>query len=268
MPQITHLNQLPGLNSLRRATNKGGLYRFLEFNAFRDVMCWVDDFNGDVIDLNYWSVEQQGGTGDEDFATNIAQGAVTGTGVIQGDTGTTDNNAVSLIGPIIYKGDNHAGMWARFSVDVVTDWNFEIGFIDAKPGSNASGVTDIDTPTAVAANIAVVQLDTDQDLDAAFLTKGSTANQSVKATTMAGFAPTNATYCEVMVQLIGDDAYAHASGAGSAQVAHNVRVGTNLAGFHEGGTPLAPWVFNRTRSTTAKFMNIDAIAIWSYRSAQ
>lgn len=274
MPKIVNQNQLPGINSLRRFANRGNMYGFLEFLAFKDVAFYLDDFDQDTINGDRYAVANSSGTSAADFAINITAGAVTGTGAIQSDSGTTDNGSTSLVGPIIYKGDNHCGMWARFNVDDVTNWSFEVGFIDAVPGSNGPAFSAV-APTATAANAVVIHMDTDEAsaaLDAIhFLTVGSTANQSAKATSLSGVTATNATYMDVVIQLMGDDAYCSLSGAGTtgfAEAFHNVRTGNNAAGFVEGGTALAPWVYNRTRNTTAKFMNLDALATWTYRVAQ
>lgn len=274
MPKITSPDQLPGVRSLRRFANRGNEFRFLEFFAFQDVAFHIDDFDQDTINLDRYAVANSGGTSVGDFAIDITAGA-TAVGAITSDSGTTDNGSTSLIGPIIYKGDNHAGMWCRFKVDDVTNWEMEIGFVDAVPAANGPAFSAV-APTATAANAAVIHLDTDEAtaaLDALhFLTVGSTANQSAKATSLIGATPTNATWMDVVIQLIGDDAYCTVSSASNtvatAYAAHNVRTGNNAAGFNEGGTALAPWIYNRTRNTTAKFMSIDALAVWSYRTAQ
>lgn len=276
MPQITNQNQLPSVSSLRRFANRGGEFRFLEFNAFRDVAFHIDDFDGDTINLDYYALANSGAAGAANFA--IAVAASTGTGAVRATTSTnTDNASVSLIGPLIYKGDNHAGMWARFRAADVTSLNFEVGFIDAVPGSNGSGVSDVDTPAATMADGALVQMDTDQtDTGLDFVTVGSTANQTVKATSLSGVTPVNAVWMDVVVQLVGNDAYCTLrtdSGDGTtmgvARAMHNDESATgNTAGYVEGGVALAPWVYVRSRAAASRTFDIDAIATWSYRVAQ
>lgn len=273
MPQILQDGELPSTALLNKFAARGAANRFLYQRAFGDVQFKLHDFDEDTIDLDYWAVANSGGTSAANFATQITGG----TGIIRGDTGTSDNGSISIVGPIIYLGDNHAGMWCRFKVDDVTSANIELGFIDAVPGSNASGVSDVDTPAAAAADAALVTFDTDQTLTTwAAVTVGSTANQTVKATSMAGVPITNATYIDVTVQLVGNDAYfmlKEESGTNTAQGAavamHNNRSeSANSAGHVEGGVALAPWFYARTRNTTAKFPDIDAWAIWSYRRTQ
>jgi hypothetical protein len=236
---------------------------FLEFYDFRTHYFHLDDFGGDTINLDYYALAAAGAAG-ATFATNIQNG----TGVVRGSTGTDDNAASSLIGPIIFRGDNNCGMWVRLKLDVVTGHSFEVGLIDAVPGSAGPGVSDVDTPAVTMADGAVLHLDTDQTLTtAAFVTVGSTANQTVKATTLSGFtAPTAATYFDVVVQLVGNEAYCIVNN-GVDVIAHHNGISGNSAGHVEGGVSLAPWVYNRTRNTTAKLMDIDAIAVWSDRIA-
>lgn len=265
MPKIRNQGVLPSTSTLGRFARAGAMRDFLEFRAFRDRAFHLDDFLGDTINLDYYALANSSGSGAADFAINVQNG----TGVIRGSSGTTDNGSVSLIGPIIYRGDNNAGMWVRFKVDDVTSLNFEVGFIDAVPGSNGSGVSDVDTPAVTMADGALLQMDTDQTLKTlAFVTVGSTANQTVKSTTLTGTTtPTNATFMDVTVQLIGNDAFCVVNEGGAARVAHANGTGDNSAGHVEGGVSLAPWVYVRTRNTTTKNFDIDAIATWSDRIA-
>lgn len=263
MPKVRSGGSIPSTLALRKFAKAGRMADFLDFYSFRDTYFHLDDFGGDAINLDYYALAA-GGSGGAVFATNIQNG----TGVVRGSTGTDDNAASSLIGPIIFRGDNNCGMWVRLKIDVVTAHMFEVGFIDAVPGSATGGVNDIDTPTVFMADGAVLALDTDQTLTtAAFVTVGSTANQTVKATTLTGFtAPTAAVFFDVVVQLIGNDAYCIVNN-GVDVISHHNGISANSAGHVEGGVSLAPWVYNRTRNTTAKLMDIDAIAIWSDRVA-
>lgn len=266
MPKIRSIGSLPGTNMLGKFSRAGAMRDFLEFYAFRDIAFWIDDFVGDTINLDMWAVANSSGTSAADFAVNIANSS--GTGVIQSDSGTTDNGSTSIIGPIIYKGDQNCGMAVRFKVDDVTSWSFDVGFIDAVPASNTAGVNDVDTPTVFMADGAVFHMNTDQTLQVpALVTVGSTANQTVKATT-TGLTPVNATYMTAVIQLVGNDVFGQLN-VGSSQVfvSHTNGTGDNAAGFVEGGVALAPWIINLTRNTTAKFMDVDFVAVWSNRTS-
>lgn len=255
----TNILHVPSRAVLRKKLGgKSPLYEFLDYYAFRSTKFKYFDFLGDTIDLDYWAVANSGGTGVANFAAAVIDG-----GAIRGNTGTTDNGSQSLVGPIIYSGDRNCGMWARVKFDVVTGQNWEIGFIDAVPGSNGPGVSDIDTPAFTAADSAVLHRDTDQTLTTmAFATNGSTAGQPDQATTLTGITvPTAAVYMDVIVQLEGNNAYCFVGDttSGYTTVSHN----TDTDGHVEGGVLLAPWVYVRTRSTTAIVTDISAMAVWN-----
>lgn len=263
MPKVRGGRQIPSTNMLAQFARRGAMHDFLEFYSFRDRYFYLDDFGGDTINLDYYALAAAG-TGGATFAVHIQNG----TGVVRGSTGTDDNAATSLIGPIIFRGDNNCGMWARLKIDVVTSFQMDVGFIDAVPAAAASGVNDVDTPTVTMADGALLHMDTDDTLQTcAFVTVGSTANQAVKATTLdPAFAPTAATFFDVVVQLIGNDAYCIVNG-GTHVVSHHNGTGNNAAGHVEGGVNLAPWIYVATRNTTAKLVDLDALAVWSDRIA-
>ena len=265
MPTIQNAGKVPSRSLLSKFARAGAMKDFLDFLAFRDTAFFFDDFLGDTINLDMYAVAKQGGTADSVFAISVANSS--GSGVVSASTGTDDNNATSLVGPIIYKGDQNAGMTVRLKTDIVTGLNLEVGFIDAVPGSSASGTTDVDTPTAAFADGAVLQIDTDQTIATmAFVTKGSTSNQTIKATTLGTFTtPTNAAFWTVTVQLIGNDAICIVNN-GVDSVMHTNGTGNNSAGHVEGGIALAPWVYVRTRNTTAKVTDLDYIGVWTDRS--
>ena len=175
------------------------------------------------------------------------------------DPDPTDNGSQSLVGPIIYSGANNAGMEVRLKNDIVTDLNLEVGFIDAVPGSNASGVTDDDTPTAVFSDGAVIQIDTDQTLATlALVTKGAAV--TIRATTLTSpiTVPTAATYWTFRCQLVGQKAYFWVNGV---LVPHAVTVNHITA-----ATLLAPWIYVRTRDTTTKLTDVDYVDLWADRA--
>lgn len=238
---------------------RGAAHDFLRHLCRRDVVDYFDDFLGDTIDLDMYAVAKAGGTADANFAI-----AVAANGTIAGTTGTDDNNSHSLVGPLIYYGDNNAGMEVRLKLDVVTSYNLEVGFIDAVPGSSASGVSDVDTPAAAFSDGALIQIDTDQTLATlASVTKGSTAGQGIVATTFAAPAATvltAATYATLRVQLIGNSAFFWINGVLAAS--HDADPQGNL----EGGVALAPWIYVRTRNTTAKVATVDYIWTWADRA--
>jgi hypothetical protein len=246
--------------TLRKNMGLSPLYEFLRMYASDDrvVLNNIPGINNFPIAMGaYWTPANSAGTSAANFASVVGAGP----GYIQGDTGTDDDGSISLIGPIIYDGDHNAGCMFDIQIDAVTDYNLELGFIDAVPGSNAGGITDIDTPNIAAADAALLAIDTDQTLTTlAFATDGSTANMDDKATTIA--APitnfTAATRHRVVVQLFGNFAYCAIDGVVAA--VHDASV--DAQGCIEGGTLLAPWIYCRTRTTTARFPRLYNFAIW------
>lgn len=242
---------------IRRFTSgNSAMHDFLSQYATRDAVVFFDDFLGDTINLDNYAVANSGGTSAADFALVAAVN-----GTIQGDTGTSDNGSISLIGPAIWKGDNNAGMEIRFKMDAVTDVHWEVGFINGVPGSNTGGINDIDTPTVYMTDGAVVGMDTDQTLKTmAFVTEGSTTGQDPTKTNLGTLAPAAATYMTVRIQLKGNHAAAWVNGTLYATHA------SDADGHVEGGTLLAPWVYVQTRSTTPKFFDVDYLRIWADRA--
>ncbi len=249
------------LDTLRKKLGgKSDLYEFLSMYAHADVNMKNFQFRSlaDFTNADYWTVAKNGGTGNANFALVVASG-----GYIQADTGTGNNDSVSLVGPIIYSGDENCGMEVRVQSDDITSSNFEIGFIDAVPGSDAGGITDIDTPALGASDAALIAVDDDQTIKTiAFATDGSVSNQDAVATTFAAPAPTNmvnATWHTFRIQLSGNFAAAWVDGIlGAVHDAGN----THPDGAVEGGVLLAPLIYWRTRDTTASFPKISQISVW------
>jgi hypothetical protein len=236
---------------LSKIKGDGVLRRFLEQYATRDRVTFFDDFVGDTINLDNYAVASSAGTGSAVFAT-----AVAANGTIQADTGTDDNGSVSLVGPAIWKGDLNCGLEIRVKSDAVTSYNLEVGFIDAVPAANASGVSDADTPAAAFTDGALFQIDTDQTLvTLSFVTDGTAL--AVQSTTLPAGQTllVAATYTTFRIQLVGNDVFAWRDG---------VLVASHVAAV-EGGTALAPWVYIRTRTTAARFPDVDYLRLWADR---
>lgn len=238
------------------------LMQFLSMFAwnerFMHVGHGVSDFET-AIDTGFWTVANSSGTGQQNFATQVAEG-----GYLQGDSGTGDNDSISNVGPIIYAGDRNVGMEGVIRIDDVSENNFEIGFIDAVPGANASGVSDIDTPAAAFADGALIQYDTDQTAQGlAFVTDGSTASQNVAATTFTTTtAMVDATWHSFRIQMFGN--FVACWFDGFLEAVHDAST-TQSAGALEGGVLLAPWLYCRTRNTTAKFPRLQYLYVWGDR---
>lgn len=246
--------------TLRRQMGMSPLFEFLRMHASDDrvMLDNIPGINNFPVAMDaYWTPANSGGTSAANFASVVGAGP----GYIQGDTGTDDNGSISLIGPIIYQGDLNVGCLFDIQIDAVTDYNLELGLIDAVPGSNAPGVTDVDTPNIAASDAAILTIDTDQTIATlAFATDGSTSNMDDKATTIAqpitNFSA--ATRHRVVIQTFGNFVYCAIDGVVAA--VHDATVDAD--GCIEGGTLLAPWIYCRTRTTTARFPRLYHFAIW------
>jgi hypothetical protein len=204
---------------------RNNLKRFLAPYATRDFVRVFDDFTDLSLNTGRWAVANSGGAGAANFATNTQAG-----GAVRGATGTTANGSQSLVGPVIFTPSKNIMFEIQFKYDVVTGLNFEVGLIDAVPGANGSGVSDIDTPAV------------------------TMANGAASAATTTTTVPTAATYMTVRIETRGAYAKCWVNGVEEA----------TLAG-PTAGTLLAPWVYSRTRNTTTHLMDIDYIHVWCER---
>ena len=253
-----HRNPLKGYPLSRAELRKrmdldDPIYNFLDKYASRDTVHFVDDFLVDTINLDNYALANSSGTGAANFAINVQRD-----GVIRGATGTTSDGSISLTTPAIYYGDANCGMEIRFKCDTVTSYNFEVGFIDAVPTSNGSGVSDVDTPAATATDCALLAIDTSQTITTlAFVTAGSSFTTTATTLTTPITNLTAATYATARIQLVGDNAFCWVNGVLAAK-----HTGSKV----EGGDALALWVYVRTRNTTTKNFDVDIISAWQDRN--
>ena len=228
----------------------------------RPGVCYIeDDFIEDTLSTTRWNLAADGGT---TFAWNLAR-----SGQLQGSTGAVDNDAIAINGDAMWYGDANAGMEARFKIDVVTGFSFEIGFTDALSDETLPAVTDIDTPATGngATDVAVVHLDTDQTLTTAALVGESTGTPfAAQKVAIGTWTPTAAKWYTVRVQL--------GTNAGICKIfdtdvpTRPVLVANGEQGLPsllEGGTAVRPHLYFRTRNTTAKVVDLDFIRVWQDR---
>ncbi|MCR4342204.1 MAG: hypothetical protein NUW01_20185, partial [Gemmatimonadaceae bacterium] len=128
------------------------LVQYLSRFASQSKRYFRDDFEGDAINLDNYALGNGGGASATAFAIAVAEG-----GTISATTGTANGVTASesLIMPLNWYGDRDAGMEVIFKPSALTEIKIEIGFIDAVPGSNTSGVNNIATPTFYAADAAL-----------------------------------------------------------------------------------------------------------------
>ena len=246
---------------LKKLMGRGRMYDFLTPQLRPDYQVFFDDFNGDTINLDNWALANSGGTGAVNFAKQVGRG-----GWVRGESGTTDDGSISMIGPLEWYGDANVYAECRVKIDAITGLDFEFGLIDAVPSSNGAGVTDEDTPTAAFADGAVISIDTDETYQKlGYYTKGSTANQGIKRTSASGSyahplngasvtsgVPDAAEWVTYGIALRGD--YSYTFWINGNAIAHAAPAS---AGHIEGGIALALWFYCRTRNTTTKTPDID-----------
>lgn len=252
---VKHLDRFSGGSS-------SAMRLFLLPMARRDVVYFEDDFMGDTINLDHYAVAN---------STNANVFAIPATQVLGGamvaDTGATDNEATSIRGAAVWKGDHNVGMEVRMKVSPVTNYCLELGFVDTVTNAQLPAVGDVDTPVVNngAGDAALFHIDTDQTLTTmAFVTDGSTANMNSTKTNLGTFAPTNDTYHVFTIQTAGDAVMATIDDRDDIRVNH----GSTTASKIEGGTLLRPWVYVRTRHTAAVTATVDYIRIWQDRAAR
>lgn len=260
--------------SFRELDRIGGsnfaLTKFLHPLAFHDVTLIHDEFGGDTLNGDLYTTSAD--TNATAFAAASTQSL---NGVLQGSTGTTDDDGISILGPAIWRGDNNCVLMVRMAVLAVSGiadgadyaaFSLEMGFADVITDTTLPVCTDVDTPTIAngASDAAVLHIDTDQTLTTmAFVTDGSTTGMNATATTLSPvFTPAANTYYWYTVGLAGNAAYAMIDGA--RLVAHGAATASQV----EGGTLLLPWIYLRTRNTTAKLAHIDALVLLQDKAAR
>jgi hypothetical protein len=200
-------------------------------------------------------------------------GNITAATCISALTGDTAGQAVSLITPVQWFGDNNPLFECRFRTNA-TQGQIELGFVDVAQGSNAPAVTDVDVPTVAATNCALLVIDTTQTHAAfAFVTIGNFTGQTVASTLITTgvspiVVPTANVFFTVQIALITDPdesgktkAYCRINGKTVAS--HD----TVAAGRVNGQSGLAGWVYYRTRAAAAIVPTVDYIRLSQDRNA-
>lgn len=238
----------------------GELAKFAYPLAWKDFIFSGDDFIRSTLDTNVFTTAVSAGGGPTAFAipaTRIVGGA------IRGITGTTDNDAISIrVNAATLTGNRGGGMAIRFRSDAVTGFSFEIGLTDTLTDFALPGVTDIDTPSVGngSGNLAAVHMDTDQTLTTMSFVSydGTTAAKDDLGT----LAPSASTWMWVVVQMMGTSAICMIDGAQEGADGFGIR----SEGISQ-TTLMMPYALFRTRNTTTKNVDIDAMFWWQERDA-
>lgn len=208
-------------------------------------------FNGALVAAD-WTTAVTAGGGPTAFAYSAVRG-----GVVQGLTGTTDNDATAIYRTQTFldPADNPF-MIIRWRSNVVTGLSFEMGFSDPKTDEALPGVTDVDTPAVGngVTDILSVHMDTDQTLTTAALVGDGTTGAPAK-TDIGTFTPTAATWQTYIIGVRANLGYcAIWDGLGSqGNIIYSVSNGP------DSGVLVRPYALFRTRNTTSKTIDIDYI---------
>ena len=230
---------------------------------WEDTIFVLDDFMQDTLNLDFWTLAADSGTGISTFAISTGLG-----GRLTGTTGTDDENFHSIKGPLNYFGDNNCGMEIRFQQNVVVNNLIEMGFVDALTDDTLAAINDIDTPSITngAVNVAVVAKDYSQSLKTlAFITDGDTSNFNTTKTNLGTRDQTADTYMTARVGIAGNAGYCAIYGA-NGELVEFASHGASTAASTEGGTVAQPWFISGTKVVTNDVTTlVDYISCWEDR---
>ena len=219
---------------------------------------FLDEFI-QALDTTRWTTAVTAGGGPTPFAYSAVRG-----GVIQGATGTTDNDAtaIHLTQTFLDPADNPV-LFIQWRSNAVTGLSFEIGLSDPKTDEALPGVTDVDTPATGngVTDVACLHMDTDQTLTTVALvgdgTTGAAASQSDPEGAGSSYTPTASTWQTFIIGVRPNLTFAY------------VWDGDGFAGrFSVGNGPdsgvlVRPYALFRTRNTVTKAIDIRKIGcIW------
>ena len=267
-PTGTDLGRLKGgrlfsARSLSESVQDPGFLRaFLSPLAFGDMRFYLDDFEGDTIDLDKWIVDGDSGT------TNFAMTATNtvARSTISANTAADDNEFVTIYGHCNFSGDKNAGLAVRWMINDVTDVCFEIGFSDPLTDYTLPAINDIDTPSITngATDVAVIVRDTDQSLTTVALV-GANAGTVAKSN-LGTWAPTASEWYTTIIQLDGDDIFTATFNTTTPQ-SPILQSGTekSLVAGIDGSVLVEPRFTFGNRTTDGYLPEIDFIALWADR---
>ena len=221
---------------------------------------WFPDEFIQALDTTRWTTAVTAGGGPTPFAYAAVRG-----GVIQGATGTTDNDATAIhLAQTFLDPDDNPFMLIQWRANAVTGFSFEIGFSDPKTDEALPGVTDVDTPTVAngATDLLAVHMDTDQTLTtAALVGDGTTGAATSQALYLGGpggstgYTPTAAAWQTYIIGVRDNLGYV-AIFDGAGFVGH-----FSVGNGPDGGVLVRPYALFRTRNTVTKTIDIRKICV-------
>ena len=253
---------------LERFMSRSRLYPFMEYHSLDTVRTVDDDFPGDTLRTDIYTVSNGGGAG---AASPVITAGVLN-GVCDFVTGTAGDSTASseLSTGLQMRGDHGAVMVACLTLDIITGVKVEVGFTDVLTDPGAVNVKA--TPSFTATDCALWCLDTTDNV----YWEGLSANNgttSPMATVEAAISPVAATYEWLMVELIPSD-----TGDNECTVAfRRFTLAGELAyeGFGGRGTNqgvnsnvlLSPWIYVEAWNGTSKTLSLDYFGAWQSRAS-
>ena len=237
---------------LTRRMGKGDpIYKFLEYQALKDVVFEKYDFLGAALDTNQITVVTKGSTATEWAISAGMNGRILGIG---GTTAATSGLQFTVAPGAIFSGDKNAGFEIRYQIDDITEQRLEMGFVNAFPSINSTAVNSLTTPTFTTTADAALYVynHTGTTTTTGLYAIGTAVAANKTATTTK--RPVNATYQVVRIQLIGNLAFLWVDGVYmcSADI--------------EGGDAMKLGINCKTNSTNDHNILIDYIAYWTDRT--
>lgn len=243
------------------------LYGHIARDGALDIMRFMDDFTGPVIDTNKWTVGNGGGASAVSPAITVgAQG-----GQIRMTTGTANDNTASsiLVGGRHLTGDTNAMIIARLKINTsVAAIKVEVGFKDniLTSAGNGAVVNVMATPSFIATDGVCWCYDTN-NTGVGWESLGRAASTAATTDTAYNTVPVADTFEYLMVELVDGAAYfsrfnvdgirTYFGGAGSATPMLLAVTSTVL---------LAPYVYVEARSATSKNVDVDIVYYSAARS--
>ena len=246
------VQHVPSRQNLRNTLGLAREFGFAEFNTLDQVVMF-DDFLGDVLDVEWRTVD----TGSGSSADAVISAGANGTIVMV--TGTADNGYSALSRELNFQGQLNCVMAARIKVDDIAAVKMEIGFTDAH--DDAGAVNTMATYATTATDWVGWVFDTD---DTAYW-QATGVDTNTEATKIEdGLAPVAATYETLIVALEDTTAHFYRLDANGYQTYKSAP----MTGACTKDVSLTPWVFVQSReSSDSKTLTVDYIKAWQRRTA-
>lgn len=247
------------------------LFPFVEYHSLNTVRIVDDEFSGDTLDSNRYTVANGGGN--NAASPVVVAGVLNGIArLVTGDAGNSTASSEISTG-LQMRGDRGCVMVACLTIDIISGVKIEVGFTDVLNDAGAVNVKA--TPSFNATDCALWIIDTTNNAN----WEGLAANNqdTLPATTLAaGISPVAATYEWLMVELVETDDVNTECAVYFRRFAQNgVLTFEDVTGGIEDSRAqgpnanvlLTPWIYVEARNSTSKSLDVDYLGAWQKRVA-